>query len=72
MKMFWKIVNREVPTKKIFEDDVVIVIINDNYKSNGRYLVIPNKYFDDIYKSITNNLHLFISVFICFFILDNI
>ena len=50
MDIFCKIVNGEVPTKKIFEDDIVMVIMDVNPKSNGHCLVIPKKHFDDIYE----------------------
>ena len=50
MDIFCKIINGEIPTKKIYEDDLVMVILDVDPVSNGHSLVIPKKHFDDIYE----------------------
>ncbi len=49
MDIFCKILNGEIPSNKIYEDDKVIVILDINPRSNGHALVIPKKHYDDIY-----------------------
>lgn len=41
--IFCKIVSGEIPTKKIFEDDTVMVIMDVNSVSDGHCLVIPKR-----------------------------
>lgn len=45
--LFCKIMNGEVPSKTLFEDDVVKVIMDINPNSNGHVLVIPKKHITD-------------------------
>ena len=49
MDIFCKIIDGEIPTNKIYEDDLVIVIMDVNPKSNGHSLVIPKKHYDDVF-----------------------
>ena len=49
MDIFCKILNGEIPSKKIYEDDLVVVILDVNPRSNGHSLVIPKKHYDDVY-----------------------
>lgn len=49
MDIFCKIINGEIPCKKLYEDDSVMVILDVNPKSNGHSLVISKKHFDDLY-----------------------
>ncbi len=48
--IFCKIVNGEIPSKKIYEDDNVIVIMDVNPKVDGHSLIIPKKHVDDFTK----------------------
>ena len=50
MDIFCKIVNGEVPSMCIYQDDKVMVILDVNPRSNGHSLVISKKHFDDIYE----------------------
>ncbi len=59
--IFCKIVNGEIPSKKIYEDDNVIVIMDVNPKVDGHSLIIPKKHIEDFtkmtdkdYKYVTN------------------
>ena len=45
--IFCKILNGEIPTRKVFEDDKIIVIMDVNPSSNGHMLVIPKKHYID-------------------------
>ena len=49
MDIFWKIIAGEIPGKKIFEDDTVMVIMDVNPVSNGHCLVIPKVHYQDLY-----------------------
>ena len=48
--IFCKIVNGEIPSKKIYEDDNVIVIMDVNPKVDGHSLIIPKKHVEDYTK----------------------
>lgn len=49
MDIFCKIINGEIPSKTIYEDDIVLVILDVNPRSNGHSLVIPKKHYKDLY-----------------------
>lgn len=44
--LFCKMVKEEIPTKKIYEDDKVIVILDLYPVANGHSLIIPKKHFE--------------------------
>ena len=46
--IFCKIVNGEIPSKKIYEDELIEVIMNINPISNGHLLVIPKEHIINI------------------------
>lgn len=46
--IFCKIINGEIPAKKIYEDDNFIAILDVNPLVDGHTLVIPKKHFEDI------------------------
>ncbi len=48
MDIFCKIINGEIPCKKIYEDEEVVVIMDVNPRSNGHLLVLPKKHYQDI------------------------
>ena len=43
--IFCKIVNGEIPSYTIFEDDIVKVFLDVNPDSNGHLLIIPKNHF---------------------------
>jgi histidine triad (HIT) family protein len=49
MDIFCKIINGEIPSKKLYEDEVVMVIMDVNPRSNGHCLVIPKKHYKNIF-----------------------
>ena len=60
MDIFCKIIKGEVPTKCLYEDDLVMVIMDANPVSNGHSLVIPKKHYTDIYEVDNDTLsHMF-------------
>lgn len=62
MDIFCKIVSGEIPTKKIFEDDTVMVIMDVNPVSDGHCLVIPKVHYRDLYDIDTQTLNHILSV----------
>ena len=49
--LFCKIINKEIPSYKIYEDDVVYAFLDINPDSVGHTLIIPKKHYlnlDDI------------------------
>jgi len=49
MDIFCKIINGEIPSKKIFEDEEVMVILDVNPRNCGHCLIIPKKHYQDLY-----------------------
>lgn len=47
--IFCKIINGEIPSYTIYEDDIVKAFLDINPISNGHTLVIPKKHFENIY-----------------------
>lgn len=45
--IFCKIINGDIPSKKLYEDDKVIVIMDVNPKVDGHSLVIPKEHVVD-------------------------
>lgn len=48
--IFCKIVNGEIPSKVIHEDDIVKVIMNINPEQNGDLLIVAKRHFPDYSK----------------------
>jgi len=47
--IFCKIIDNEIPSKVIFEDELVKVIMDVNPRSDGHLLVIPKKHYQDFF-----------------------
>ena len=47
--IFCKIINGEIPSYTIYEDDIVKVFLDINPNTNGHMLIIPKKHYTDIY-----------------------
>jgi len=45
--IFCKIINGDIPSKKIYEDDLVIAILDVNPVVDGHTLIIPKKHIAD-------------------------
>ena len=56
MDIFCKIINKEVSSNILYEDELVIAIMDVNPRSNGHTLVIPKKHYNDIYDVDNNTL----------------
>lgn len=48
MDIFCKIVNGEIPSYKLYEDDLVLCFLDINPEANGHCLIIPKKHYTDI------------------------
>lgn len=46
--IFCKIVNNEIPSMTIYEDDIVKVFLDINPEVDGHTLIIPKKHYKDI------------------------
>ena len=49
MDIFCKIMNEEIPSYTIYEDDVVKVFLDVNPQVNGHCLIVPKKHFTDLF-----------------------
>ena len=47
--IFCKIINNEIPSYTLYENDKVKCILDVNPKSNGDSLIIPKKHYTDLY-----------------------
>ena len=45
--IFCKIIKGEIPSKTVFEDDIVKVIMDANPNADGHMLILPKKHFED-------------------------
>lgn len=48
--IFCKIINNEIPSYKIYEDDLVLAFLDINPASKGHVLIIPKKHTKDIFE----------------------
>ena len=46
--IFCKIINNEIPSYKIYEDETVFCFLDINPLSNGHTLIIPKKHYKDL------------------------
>lgn len=58
--IFCKIINGEIPSKKLYEDENLIVIMDANPCVDGHTLIIPKKHYTD-YQELDDNItkHIF-------------
>lgn len=48
--LFCKIARKEVPSKILYEDDELMVILDAYPSTDGHTLVIPKKHYEDVYE----------------------
>lgn len=48
--IFCKIVNGEIPSMKVYEDDLCMAYLDINPDSDGHTLIIPKEHYEDIYE----------------------
>lgn len=48
--IFCKIVNNEIPSRKVYEDDVVVAFLDLTQVTPGHTLVVPKKHIQDIFE----------------------
>lgn len=47
--IFCKIINGDIPSYKLYEDEFVVAFLDVNPQTNGHTLVVPKKHCKDIY-----------------------
>ena len=47
--IFCKIINGDIPSYKLYEDEFVIAFLDVNPETNGHTLIVPKKHYKDIY-----------------------
>lgn len=47
--IFCKIVNGEIPSYKLYEDNNILAFLDVNPKANGHTLIIPKKHYKDLF-----------------------
>ncbi len=57
MCIFCKIINNEIPSKKVYEDEDVLAILDISQANKGHTLVMPKKHYENIL-DIDNNIYL--------------
>ena len=48
MDIFCKIVKKEIPSNIVYEDEIVMVVMDVNPRGNGHLLIIPKEHFTDL------------------------
>lgn len=61
--IFCKIIRNEIPSKKIYEDESSIVIVDLDPKAPNHFLAIPRKHFAGIHEVPGNEAELFGKLF---------
>jgi len=56
MDIFCRIINGDVPSYTIYEDEIVKVFLDVNPVHNGHCLVVPKKHYKDMYDIDTDTL----------------
>ena len=59
MDIFCKIVKGDIPSKVLYEDELVMVIMDVNPTSNGHSLIIPKEHYQDLFdidKEVLNHI----------------
>ena len=46
--LFCKIINKEIPSEIVYEDELVMVFLDINPTTNGDSLVVPKKHYKDM------------------------
>ncbi len=57
MCIFCKIINKEIPCYKVYEDDLFLAFLDISQATKGHTLVIPKKHYQNIFeldKNVTN------------------
>ena len=49
MDIFCKIINNEIPSYTIYEDDIVKVFLDVNPNSTGHCLIVPKEHYQDFF-----------------------
>lgn len=49
MDVFCKIINGEIPSHTIYEDEIVKCFLDINPDTNGHVLIVPKKHYQDLY-----------------------
>ena len=47
--IFCKIINKELPTRTLYEDEDIQVIMNTNTITDGHLLILPKKHYENIF-----------------------
>ncbi len=48
--IFCKIINKEIPSVTIYEDDIIIGFLDISQTTKGHTLIIPKKHYENIYE----------------------
>ena len=57
MCIFCKIINGDIPSKKVYEDEDILAILDISQATKGHTLVLPKKHFDNLL-TIDNGVYL--------------
>lgn len=57
MDIFCKIINNEIPSYTIYEDEIVKVFLDVNPVHNGHCLIVPKKHYQDLFDIDTETLN---------------
>ena len=62
MDIFCKIINNEIPSYTIYEDEIVKVFLDVNPVHNGHCLIVPKKHYQDLFDIDTETLNYILKI----------
>lgn len=62
MDIFCKIINNEIPSYTIYEDDIVKVFLDVNPSHNGHTLIVPKEHYQDFFDIDTEVLNYILKI----------
>ena len=62
MDIFCKIINNEIPSFTLYEDEIVKVFLDINPLHNGHTLIIPKKHYENFFDLDKETLHYILEI----------
>lgn len=62
MDVFCKIIEGEIPSYTLYEDDIVKVFLDVNPNHNGHTLIVPKKHYENFFDIDDDTLHYILKV----------
>ena len=57
MDIFCKIINKEIPSYVVYEDEIILAFLDVNPTHNGHTLIVPKEHYQDLFDIDTDILN---------------